>query len=639
MVKFIYIFFVFFISFNLLAQSENDLYVIEDLLKDNSNIILQDEIDYFTNHQIDLSSTSVLELSKLPLINHYYAKMIFNYLVKNKDINITDLKLKCKLSDSQIAIFQKCTYGNWTKKVKKTNFFEYRIRSQVVINDSVKIDSSFKGSNLNLYQRLTVNYNNYELGTLLDKDTGEKNINDFQAGYLKYKDRSFNIILGDFILEYGLGGVLWKGMGIKKSLDFTNNVFSIGNGNKSYLSSLDYRFFRGLSTSYILNLNGSESLKFDFAYSNINRTANIDSSSNIVYSLSTLGLYRNENEIAKKENLNEKMFATNIEYKTNYLTIGANVLNLNYNKQISKQTSNLINNSKGNLFSLYSNIDFDKFNIYNELTTDNNSNLALKIGCQFQTSNISNLVCFRSYSKNFNSPFGYGFGEFSNFANESGLYFGSKIDLNENTELNFFIDLFNSQGNTYFLNTKVRGMDLAGEIKYKISNNSKLKFRLMSQEKTDGLIQNNYKQYFQKIKYSSRIDAETKIKNTYLLLRIEYNYIDFNELKTNENGFIGFVDIKYKINEDLKIGGKYSLFSTNSYESAVWQYESVAPGLGQSQLMYGEGYRFFIYSQIQFDYLSLWIKYGIYESNILDDSNKIFNKIDKKINLQCDVRF
>lgn len=627
------------ISINLFAQNENDLNSLEDLLKDNPNNVLQDEIDYYINHQIDLSNTSIAELSQLPLINNISAKKIYTYLHNNQDINFNDLKLKCNLSDAQIAILQKCTYGNFTKRKHTKDNFEYRIRSQFQMNDSAKIDSSYKGSNLNLYQRLRFDYDNIELGTILDKDAGEMKINDFQAGYLKFKSSNLNVILGDYILEYGLGGVMWKGIGVKKSLDFTDNVFSIGKGAKSYLSSLDYRFFRGLSTSYLINLNENSSLKIDLSYSNIKRSANIDTTNNLVTSLYTLGLYRNDNEINKKNNLNEKMYASNIEFKISNLILGVNGINLNYDKEISNESSNLINNSKGSLFSLYSNLEHNNFDIYNEITSDKNMNLALKMGIHFQSSNTSNVIYYRSYARDFNSPFGSGFGEFTNFSNENGLYIGSKIEMNDKVELNFFLDLFNTQGNTYLFNTKVRGIDLAAEIKYSFDKNTKMKFRLISQEKTDGIIKDDFKSIFQKSKYSSRLDFQTKTKTFNFSSRIEYNFINFNGIKANESGFAGFIDLAYKLNE-TSLGARYSLFSTNSYESAIWQYESVAPGLGQSQLMYGEGYRFFVYCNIKaIDNVSFWIKYGIYETNIENESNIISIKKDNKLNIQLDFRF
>ena len=61
--------------------------------------------------------------------------------------------------------------------------------------------------------------------------------------------------------------------------------------------------------------------------------------------------------------------------------------------------------------------------------------------------------------------------------------------------------------------------------------------------------------------------------------RFEYNSFRINSLNSNENGYLIFQDIRFSPSNSLNIYGRIIFFKTDSFNSAIYEYENNLTGV------------------------------------------------------------
>ncbi len=552
-------------------------------------------IEYRQKNKINLYRTNLDELTKFPYFDVLISKKIINYVKNNPNNTIAKLSKDLNLIGEQMIILQHCTYIQETKRFEKSNYYS-RFKSTFTDDPIYGFEKDkFKGSPFNYNWKSLVDLDNFHTGFMLDKDEGEINSVDFYSAFIQYKSpNKFNIILGDFEYQLGMGNVLWKSFGDRKGI---NNISPIVRNNqlaKPYKSSLDFSFFRGIALDYQFSIFGINNKVGGFtSYQNYSGT--LDSTREIISSIYNVGLYRTESEIAKKSTFNEFSYSINWSIDLSDLNIGVGLFSISNNKDIQTSSSKFIN-GKNNLFkTLFLNYQKQNFATSSEVSFDGNNNLAITFGGLVSNKNNKIALNFRSFSENFRSPYGSHFGEFSYPSNELGLYLAWTHNKTRNYTFTNFIDFFKSYGKTYYLDIPTTGFTAFSQFDYSKIRNLIYSLRAQLNNKTEKFSNDDVDKYYSRDNIRIRNEFFYKINSNFKMrVRAEYSYISNKGFLTDESGLAGFVELSYS-NWNWTFGSRYSMFSTDSYNSAIWQYEYFMPGNMYSFPAYLQGNRIVVF--------------------------------------------
>lgn len=588
---------IFFWSPALSQEEIEDLF--EETSEDSPFNPELDAYEYYLDFRIDLRTANADDLSQLPGISYLTALRIIDLVQTGVFDKFQPVIDSLQLTGLQEEILRECTYLNDEKEPrKKAPMLVSRSRAirQLTLPKGFD-DGSYAGSPLDVYQRLSWNSAGLDAGLLTSKDAGESSFTDFFSAYLNF-DLSFaNIILGDFYVESGMGSLLWRPFARRKGVDVISPALVKGRGIRPYRSAIESDYLRGAGVSKQFNI-GNIQVDATAWASSANRSATIDSAESIVTSIYNSGLFRTETEISKKNNLNEKNLGASLEIGSGAFSFGGTGFLLEYEKPVESASSAVFSGKSGFMSSLFAYYSAGGTMAGGEIARDANGLVAYNLGFQHSSDAYEAAIHYRNFASRFRSPFGFNTGENSFPANESGLYAAFLLKSLDRVRISSYIDIYKTHSPTYYVPVPVRGIDLFSEARIRLENKTKAFLRLRYEKKTDAIRNYDKNKYdiYRKGRYSLRMSFNRDIsRNFWLRIRGEYCYVASEGIVPDETGFICFCGIKWQLIPSLGLGGRLSYFSTDSYNSAIWQYEYAMAGYMNSVPLYGRGTRFFCY--------------------------------------------
>lgn len=634
--------------------------LLEEITDESDNNELFDRFEYFINNPVDINKADVTELLRVPLIDIHTADQIIkrrnqfgNYFSTQELFAIKELNRDII---SSILPFVTVTERTPTisEKVQPEVFpvlsiskFRYSLRSRLINDLQTRrgfSENRYDGSKLKSYNRIIVRQGiNYQAGILTDKDPGETSYADFISFHLMAKDVGIvnSFVIGDYLLEFGQGVALWSLYPISKSSDAIYPVRKNARGLRAYSSSTESGFLRGAALAVQIN-----DLLITAFYSRNKFDAVIDETTAMIISRSVDGFHRTELEQLRKNNAEEKLIGTAIKYqffdKVNFGLLGYNI---NYSNPV--QSSTIFGNS-GDEFRYYS-LFYDAvlMNIifFGEFSFDRRSVASIN-GFQFSvTQNFSFITAFRNYPRNYKNLKGSGFGERAGATNnESGFYTGFRWRIPVGT-LNVYYDQFKFPYRTFNNVSPSDGDEIFAELISKPFSGTETKIRYKYENKDQSLTLENLRQVSKRLRQSLRVEITyTVSKALRLKSRIEYNYFNHNSVNLKEDGYMFFQDLRVVPDKNLVLYGRIIFFRTDSFNSAIYEYENDLTGVMTNLAMYGEGMRWYLigrYKVIQ--NLTLSLKYSeTYkpkESSLSSGNNLIPSNLDNRISFQIDMNF
>lgn len=642
--------------------------IIEELL---DNILVEPEIDAgsdelvdlieeLLNNPVDLNSADFIELLKIPYLDSQSAQMIIEqrnkfgnffspnelFAIKNLDKVITEKILPIvKASISFRDVDQIENEGNYTKSILNNSKLKFRSRfSNDLQNRSGFYKNRYEGSKLKSYNRLLYNFDkNYQAGFLIEKDPGESSYSDFSSFHLQVKDMGFvkSFIAGDYVLEFGQGLALWSPYGFSKGADAIFPVKKRSRYLRPYVSATEYRFYRG--ASFRLSFDDFNLSAF---YSNKSIDANIDSITGKINSIGETGFHRTETEISKKNAAQEKLIGAVIDYKfIGQYNFGLIYYNASFDKDITSASQYGISGKNFNYLSFYYDFNLSRINLFGEVSYDGNSVASIN-GLQFLVSHdFIFTTSVRSYPRNYKNLYGYGFSERSgSINNEIGFYSGLKWKLPIGI-LNFYYDIFKFPYRTRANSTSSEGNELLVDFISQPLPNFEFRARYKNENKEVSEIINVDEKIVRRLKQIARTDFIYNVtKDLRLKTRFEYNYFFIKDAGAKENGFLVYQDVRYVPISKINIYGRVIFFETDSFNSAIYEYENDLMGVMPNLAMYGQGIRWYVilkYKPLRM--LTLSAKYSeTYkpnETSLSSGDNEIIGNIDNRISLQIDMSF
>ena len=658
-------------SLNLFAQVDSTYTITENAIEtlleesetESENEDTYELLEDLIRNPVDLNLGELIDFQRIPDLNAFYSTLILEHRKKfGAFFSVDEIDLIEGLPKelrNQIKPFLTVNTPNisgdesiekafssinesWIKNLR------INLRSRI-INDLQErrgfSEQIFEGTQPKIYNRLLLKYGGLiEAGAVSEKDAGEKSLNEFTSFHAALKNYGAIKILaaGDYTLEFGQGLALWSPYALSKGSDAIYSVKRKGKAIRPYKSTNENNFFRGIAASIEFN-----SFTFSGFYSRNYFDANIDSISRAILSTPIDGFHRTQTEISKKRSAYETFLGASVDYldPNDRFKIGALAYNTKFSHQFFYESPLEKSGDNFSYYSFYYDFYFDRINIFGESAYDGRSAASVIGASIFLNSDLSFITLFRNYPRNYRNIHSFGFGEMSgNTKNEVGIYTGIKWKTVIG-ELNFYFDQFKFPFSTFSNPLPSNGNEFLIDLRSKFSSKiiTNLRFKYEKKEVTEKI--ENIDAIVPRLRQSIRgeviyeVSKQLRLKN-----RLEYNNFNIKEIGLSENGFMIFQDIRFVPLNNLAISTRIAFFQTDSFNSAIYEYENDLQGILSNVALYGEGLRwYFMIRYKPANFISLYAKYSETfkpsEKKLGSGYSEINNNVDNRLSFQAEIIF
>lgn len=646
------------------AQPDTTIYqaedVLDDLLQDVQEGVEESELfevleDLMIN-PVDLNTAGLIELQRIPYIDYSRAELIVNHRKKYGDFFSVNELYSVEFLPNDIV--PKIIPFITITKMLKDEFLEtqthdiwdgfsnipgIKMRNRVTTDLQTKkgfTNNNFEGSKYKIYNRILLKGNGkYQLGILTEKDAGEKPIDEFDSYHLLINDTGpvENIILGDYLIEAGQGLVLWSPYGFSKGSDAVYPVKKIPKVIKAYTSATENNFFRGAA----LRLNWQ-----NFSLSPFFSKNKLDASIADGYIVSTPidGLHRTIGELSRRKTASETAYGTQLKFKADSKN---QVSLLYYHSSFSKPfLAGEVFDPSGSDFDFYSvsyDLYFGDLNISGEAAY-NSISLATINNFQFIFSrNFIFITSIRNYPRNYYSLHGIAFSERSNsIQNEIGIYNGFRWKTPIGI-VNFYFDQFKFPYAVHNTPLPTQGNEVLTDLSSAPFKSVETRLRYKYENKEVAFNDGASRKIINRLKQSGRTEVIFNVtRQLRLKTRVEYNNYLLKDVNIREEGLLVFEELKLAIPGIADFSARIIFFKTDSFSSAVYEYENDLTGVMSNLAMYGEGLRWYIVARIKpLKLFTLSIKYSeTYkpkEKKLSSGNSEIDGNLDNRLSVQLDM--
>lgn len=644
------------VSFSSLAMAQES--EIEQILEqqgeysDTSDLL--EMLAEFEQTPLDLNQVTAEQLAVLPWVSNVVAIAIINYRDQIGSFkSIEELTQVENMNPDLIPILRKYITVSPPKNSKKFSFTtKNRLSKKIETSESFK-DSTYYPSPNKVYNRFNLNYgNNLRVGLLLEKDSGELQIDDLKVYFLSYRNPTNDnkVIIGNYRLEFAQGLVFGNPYGYYKGNYHIYPATRKGRELLEYTLVDENATLYGISSKFCFKI--YQCFLF-FSATQLDATLNSDGTIKNFY---TSGYHRNVVELDKKDRLNEQLFGSRFLIKpaTNF-SLGTTYYRSLFNRPAAIQDENLrrifFKGKINELIGIDYNLSLGQFNFFGEFARSKNKGFGLLSGILMETQHLKFVILARKYSKDFISLYGSSFGERTGTPqNEQGIYFNLQFKPFRNLRLGMCFDQFKFPWRTYFTPMPSKGKDFLLRVEHKPLKYLLLSLQYKSEQK---------EQYISEIKHiiprnqnNLRVQLEFQPSTDMKLrCRVEKNWVNYQCYKQLHSGYCHYFegillyqDVILKLNQHFDITARLTLFDTDGYESRLYQFEHDVPGMLTNQMLYGMGTRSYIRIQWKVkNFLTISIKYGSTQYQHVNPNNSDPNmkqgKTFNSINLQLETNW
>ena len=660
-----------FFNHQILCQSDsievNTEEIIYDLLQepttesDNEDIygILEDLV----TNPVDLNSAELPELQVVPGLTPILSSLIIEhrkkfgvffsvnelYLVEGLPREIVE-KVKPFLTvvnpdrtdETNYDKITKTTWDNFGENIK----INFRSR---MFNDLQErrgfAQNKFEGSRPKIYNRFLLKYGGLiDAGLVTEKDAGEKSLNEFTSFHFALKNYGVikTLAAGDYTLEFGQGLAIWSPFALSKGTDAIYPVKRKAKMINPYKSTNENNFFRGAAVTIAY-----DAFMISSFYSNNFFDANIDSVSRAILSTPIDGFHRTESELSKKRSARETLYGARVDFvdPNDNINAGALFYSTKFSNPFLQESPFDLGGDKFSYYSIYYDLYFGKINVFGESAFDGRSVASLASASFSFDKNFSFVTLIRNYPRNYRNIHSFAFGENSGATqNEFGIYTGFQWRTLIG-EINFYFDQFKFPYATFENPLPSSGNEFLFDLRSKPFNKieTNLRFKYEKKEVTEKI--GNLESLVQRSRQAIRGEIIYEVsRHLRLRSRLEFNSYKIDELSLKELGLMAFQDIRFSPIQNLSVDGRIILFQTDSFNSAIYEYENDMQGILSNVALYGKGVRWYLmikYKPARF--VSLSAKYSEtykpLEKILGSGFSEINNNVDNKVSFQAEINF
>lgn len=636
--------------------------VLEETTDESDDNFLYDELENLAMHPINLNSCTAKEFLQIPFLDLTDATLIIEHRKKfGMFISSSELFSVEKLDAEKIrkllpfvfaeqSVFENAQSNEMIRQESQfVSFFcdvtiDYRSR---VISDLQPragfLENKYQGNKIKFYNRAIFEFDNtYRLSILTEKDAGEKSLNDFTSFSLSAKKLGnfSSIVIGDFIIEFGHGLALWSPYASSKSADIGFVTRQRDKNIIPYKSTDENNFFRGAAVQY-----NWDTFSFSLYASNNYFDASIDSIRNVISSMPIDGYHRTETEYTKKKRAREQFLGGRVDYSiSNSLQLSGLYYTSAYSLPL--ETSSSAVSPKGKTFS-HSSISYtysqSSLLASGEFSYNGISVAQLHSLQKTFSQNFSYVISVRSYPRNYYSLHGRAFAENPyDLQNEIGIYNGILLNT-QFGKISFYYDQFMFPAATSSTPLSSKGNEMLLNFSTRLMKNIETTIRYKNEKKEVLLAGDEVKEFSERFRQQFRFEtilpvgSKLQLKN-----RIEYNSYALKKNAYREKGWLFFQDFKYKLQQNISLYGRVIFFKTDSFNSAIYEFENDLPGVMSNLALYGEGFRWYLIVKAKLiNKLNISFKYSEStkpkEKSLSSGTSEILSNLDNNFHLQLEL--
>ncbi len=670
---------------------------IENIAENNDDeeidfTTLFDQLSYYYEHPININKRELeYDLKELKLLNQFQIISIINHKKEHGDfLTIYELQSVPLIDANDIRNIQpfiavksnldasKLSFSEVIKRGQNDIFFRFSrnintTNGQKDVNDDQWLNSPNMtqiGSPDNLYLRYRFKYQNkLSIGVTAEKDAGEaflvnKRANklfnytnkigfDYYSAHFHIRDigKIKSLAIGDFHIQLGQGLTFWSGLAIGKSADVMG-VMRNPSGIKPYTALDENRFMRGAAVMF-------EYRKFNFLFFGSNKKIDANliedttiTEGNLLFSsLQNSGIHSTINELENRDAIKETIFGHETSYQNKFLKIGLVSTMTKYNGEINRNTflynkfqfNNEVNWANGLNYSIIKrNLNFfgeSSISSYGGIA--NLHGLLASLHPKFAIS-----VLHRNFNKSYYSNYSNAVGESSRTNNESGLFTGFQLKMNEEWEISSYFDQFKFPWLRYQVNRpNTKGTDGFFQIAYhptkKLTIYGRIRNRIKPVSETNSAVRDiqrtiNYHRWNYRINFNIMITESIRLRS-----RIEYitHEEQFND---KEDGILLIQDFMLKPKQSkFSINARFAIFDTESYNTRIYSFENDVLYYFRIPAYYYQGARSYINIKYQLNKsIDIWLRGSIWNYSNREEIGSGYNKIEgnQKSELRAQIR-
>lgn len=465
-------------------------------------------------------------------------------------------------------------------------------------------ETEFQGTASKIYNRLLFELYDARLGLLQVKDVGEPAMFDRVGGFLALgripiaSDLEIaQVILGDYALQIG-SGLLFSNSGLNgKSSEVIDAVEAGGERIDGYLSSSYSNGFRGAAAVVKWG-----SLTTRFFFSSRSYDAVIDSG--IVTSIDLDGYHRTTSEIDKSNAVASRLWGVHAAYplydQDAEWTIGATTYSEHFSLPV--RTGGFAYNFRGTDVRMASvNSSFGSRTIGLDVEAAwSRSDVGSAVGVITSlvwkpSAQLRFAINGRYLPHDFVSRHGGTFGESTDDAqNERGVYAGVAMSIMKGLAISAYADVASTIAPPYGDRSNTRSNDFLLMSEYEVSEKTLLALRLCHKQKTTetsnaGQLVTDWRK-----QTSARFDLSYHVLGFDCLSRIEAVNVGYGVREAgDEPGALMMLRIGRSLfDEAIRLELGVARFSTKSYDSRCYIFETDVPGASTLLPLYGNGWRY-----------------------------------------------
>jgi hypothetical protein len=337
-----------------------------------------------------------------------------------------------------------------------------------------------------------------------------------------------------------------------------------------------------------------------------------------VTSLQQTGYHRTNAEVADKNVLGEKLLGGHVEFRNNFLSVGATAYKTQFDAPVENDgqlyKKYFFTGTENFNYGLDFNLLVNKFNFFGEFSMSENGAMAYLAGMQAAlSSRVSLSMLYRNYGLKYQNLYGLAFGESSQNRNETGFYSGLLLRLHKNWTFTGYADLFSFPWLIYRVDAPSKGQEYLAQLNYFVRHDVEMYFRFRSQTKnlnsaeetTMPKIEETLRQSFRfHISYS--VLPGITMKDRFEAMRYKRGIQDF------KYGYLLYHDIILRpFEKPFDITLRYALFDTDTYDERIYAYENDVLYAFSIPAYYYKGSRFYLLFKYEItDWMDFWVRFA-----------------------------
>lgn len=566
---------------------------------------LLEELVDLHEHPLDINSTTIEELKRLPFLEPKEAEAIVDYRARYGAFHsLGELLLIPELERSQIRWLRQLLFvptesqNDRSAQKEKDNGLRQELTTRVDVPLYERAGWPWAQGVANRIRYTLQSGRHWDIGLRAEKDSGEPMFTrdnplwDSWGGHVMFKDLRIGshlscpvAILGDYKATFGEGLVMNTGFRLGKQ---QTNLWRTPSLLRPHRSTDECRFLRGAAATLVMGRQWS----FSVLYSWRKQDATLQKD-NTLRAINTTGLHRTEGELARRGSLDSHTTALHLAWQKGRGHIGFTALYQYYNHQFA-QSSTLYRQiaPEGYQFGAVS-TDYSFRSPHLVLSGETAYSLAernkgwatLNKAVWRPNNDWKFSLIQRFYGKHYFSPHASAFGENSTVQNESGLCLLIDALRLGPIAVNAMFDYFYSPWPRYTMSRYSKGFETSLQTIWQVNRRQRavVRYSLKSKERSD-------RRYF-----SHRFRAAFSQSWNQEWSSSFSGFFHLNNIPSIDElsrGFAIMPRVDYSPSSSPFQASLAAIwFSTDDYNSRLYIYE---PSLAQSfgfQLLYGRGER------------------------------------------------